>query len=112
MSKKTPYDETPGNTIMSQAASDRYAYDVGCAVLDVDFAARKMFEDDGCCKSIRFRAPEFVRGEWLAVVTKRDAEGDVVAFVSAPDLVDCVKALGAKLRNGTMSWKEDQYAGQ
>lgn len=99
----------PGNTWMEQAAFDRMVYDVGKSLMQLAESLSKMNSGTERLVALKLRAPKGPGGEWLAVVSTLVDDERFVAFSSGVDFVVCLQTLGARLRNGSLKWKEDQY---
>jgi hypothetical protein len=57
------------------------------------------------------RGPEYEGGEYLVTVRGVDHEGArVVAFHSATSLMEILCGVSARLQNGSLAWKADQWA--
>lgn len=61
-------------------------------------------------KGFSVKAPPEERGEYLLVLRGLDPEGvPVVSFTSATTLEECFRSAVARMRNGQMRWREDEY---
>jgi len=57
------------------------------------------------------RGPAVRNGEFLITVRGVDHEGlPVVAFHGATDFGEALRGISARVNNGTMKWKADEYA--
>ena len=57
------------------------------------------------------RAPRSREGEYLVVIRGEDNEGmPVVAFNSGHSIGEAVRGVEARLSNGTLRWREDEFA--
>jgi hypothetical protein len=60
--------------------------------------------------SLRIRSPRDKDDDFLVVLRGEGSSGEkVVAFHGALSLPEAIGGTGARLRNGTLSWKVDQY---
>lgn len=100
----------PGNALQEQADMDRRTLKLGIAVRQLEHWCEKLVPDHGIVKAIRFKAPRSVGGEWLVVVQVSTEKGGVVGFHSADDFSEAVKGLSSRLRNGSIKWRDDEYA--
>ncbi len=107
---KQEYLELPGNSIMSQAAMDRFVYNNGRAVLSIEHYAYTSFREGARMKALRFKCPDGPHGEWLCVATAQIDGVDLVCFTSGASFDDVLRNVGNRLANGSMKWKDDEYA--
>ena len=57
------------------------------------------------------RGPQYRGGEYLMVARGLDDSGaPIVSFHSALDIGEVVRGLEARLRNGTLKWRPDEFA--
>lgn len=110
MAGKQKCVEVPGNAYQSQVNYQAYRMKVGDAVLDMGRAMERLFEEDVRVKAVRFKGPAVAGGPWLAVVTIDTSEGGKVAFSEGDDFEVCVRTLSNRMRNGSIKWKDDEYA--
>lgn len=101
---------TPGNTMQSQADFDHMLYKIGVAISRLERWCSTDVPEGVYVKSIRLRAPQNPEGEWLAVVSISTENGGKVGFHSAEDLTAVLSGLSNRLRNGSIKWKDDEYA--
>lgn len=100
----------PGNTVASQAEFDRMVYGYGKALMTLAHMCREYDDAGNTVKAIKFKTPKDEGGDWLAIVTV-DLDGSAaVAFVFGDTLMTCVSSTAARIRNGSIQWKADQYA--
>ena len=65
---------------------------------------------DAVLGSLTIRPPSVEGGDWL-LVCRMSLEGRPhVGFITGHDVAACLRSLVAKLENGSMKWKEDEYA--
>lgn len=67
-------------------------------------------DDEGFIKAIRFVPASPVRAENLLVITAFWDGADVVAFQRGFSLAECLQGFINRLGNGSIKWKEDEYA--
>jgi len=60
-------------------------------------------------RDLRIRPPTGGRVEWLGVVRAYQDDGRVVGFCSAGSFDACLHLVCARLLNGSMKWKVDEY---
>lgn len=70
----------------------------------------KLDEDELTIKAIRIRYPEFPGGEYFLVITADVADKPCVAFSVGQGVLDVILVLAHRQMNGSLKWKEDQYA--
>lgn len=108
--KKRNSLEEPGNVLATQANIDRVLAKAANAL----FVASECFDVPErvgyLVKSIRFKAPEEPGGEWMAVMTIMDEEGQKVGFHSGGDFSETLVGLCNRIRMGKMKWRKDEYA--
>lgn len=107
MSKST---DVPGDAMQSALNYQRMVLKLGNKLIDLEVAVSKLHEDGVTVKMIKLKASPNPNGDWLAIVTASTENGEVVAFHSSDDLSSTITGVGAKLRNGSLKWKEDEYA--
>lgn len=105
----TKYDEVPGNAMQSQAVFDREVFDTGRRVFDISGFIHRGASDRFVVRSIKFRAGPVPGAEWLVVVTAYSPDGPVVAFHQGADFKTALIGLAARLKNGSLKWKVDEY---
>lgn len=99
----------PGNTVASQAEFDRHVYTYGQAMLSLGHIAHKYQQSGNAFRAIRFKAPQDIGGDWLAIVTVHLDGAPAVAFVFGDSLAACLVTVVNKIQNGSIRWKEDEY---
>lgn len=102
-------NEVPGNARLSQALFDKVVWQCGMDVFKLHGRIEEMRDDDMFVKSIRFRFSETEGGDVMAIITADMQSGPMVAFHGASNLRDAITGLSARLVNGSLKWKEDQY---
>lgn len=109
MSKKLNV-EVPGNVLATAALTARLLERTGHRV-HMAMLAMINYEEQGLkIVRITFKAPGDVNGEWLGIITAQSENGGVVAFHSGDGFVSTVEGLLNRLNNGSLKWKEDEYA--
>lgn len=61
----------------------------------------------GELRSLRVRFPTEEEPSTLLIVRVSTEEGPMISFVGAFSLVDALLAWGARVKSGTMKWRED-----
>jgi hypothetical protein len=56
------------------------------------------------------RAPKVQGGEFLLVIRGIEEDVSVVAFHSSTDLTEAFRSLEARINNGSLKWRLDEYA--
>lgn len=102
--------EVPGNTLESQRLFDREMIKIGRAVLSLQSRLEHMADEGVEVKALRLTYRNGVHGEVLCVVTAGTESGGIVAFHSADGLGEVLKGVSARMVNGSIKWKEDEYA--
>lgn len=104
--------DVPGNTMESQRLFDEQLRNIGRSVLMLE-SGLKILEDSGIVvKALRFVHNGGSRGDILCVVTAHTETGGIVSFVSGVDLSATIRTMSNQIRNGSIKWKEDQYANE
>jgi len=102
--------DIPGNAMASQLAFQKIILAHGTALARIDHLVAKGLAGDIHITTIRLRAPSVEGGEWLAVVKATTENGNIVGFHGGTGLGDLVSGLANRLNNGSIKWKEDEYA--
>ncbi len=102
--------EVPGNILASAALTDRILTKVGLAVHMSQHTMERMSEEGMVVIRITFKAGSGVHADWLAIIAVKTEGGGIVAFHSAPSFPATVEGLCHRVNNGSLKWKEDQYA--
>jgi len=85
------------------AASGRAVSDLGLSMCDPGRVGARI-------TGFSVRPPKEDRGEFLMVLRGLDDEGlPIVAFSSATTLDECFRGVVARLRNGSLVWRADQF---
>lgn len=105
----TKHKDIPGNTLQSQLVFDRELHKVGLRVFEIDDFIHKSVRDKFVVRAIKFRAGKVPGAEWMAVITAYSPDGPVVAFHSGESFKELVVGLAARLKNGSLKWKADEY---
>ena len=108
----TQIKEVPGNTIATVAAVQKAMLQVANALYITEGRIEGLHEQGEIITGVRFRAPTQLGGEWLAVVSLLTTEGRFVGFHSDVSFVAAVRGVCNRINNGSMIWKDDQYAGK
>jgi hypothetical protein len=91
--------------------TDEYFKKAGMAMGDVDNAMQGYRNLVVEVTGLSIRGPVAQGGEFLCTVRGYDEEGmAVVAFHGAATLTEMFIGLSARLNNGSLKWREDQYA--
>lgn len=109
MSTKNGQD-IPGNAMGSAALHQRMLMASGRKLQQLEHSLENVMDEGVRINRITFKCGGDVRGSWLAIVTAVTAEGPIVTFHSAEGIVSTIEGLSNKLRNGSLKWKEDEYA--
>lgn len=86
---------------------------VGMAVMDLSAAMQGYRSWTMDVVGLSIRAPKVRGDEFLVTVRGLDSDGaPYVAFHSAVELDDALSGLHARLLNGSLKWRPDEYAGK
>lgn len=102
--------EVPGNVMATGAAVQKEMLKVARELYRFDDRQERLHEQGDVITSVRFRAPEMPGGEWLAVINLITSDGAFVGFHSDVSFVAAVRGVCSRVNNGSIKWKEDQYA--
>lgn len=103
--------DVPGNAIASFGAVERHMQMTGAALEELPRTFERLAElYDTEVRGISIRVGEVVGDEWLLTL-RADIEGRPhVTFHAATTPGELFRGLVARLRNGSVKWKEDSYA--
>lgn len=102
--------EQPGAALATAAMVDRVLSTTGHAIHELVHLLSAMEDEGNSVKALRLKPQGGVKGEWLAVITVSTPEGGIVAFHSGAALPSTIEGLRNRLRNGSLKWKDDEYA--
>lgn len=102
--------EVPGNVLATAAMTERILARTGLSVHKATYRMEVMLEEGIEITAIKFRATAGPTGEWLAIVTARTENNGVVAFHSGTSFAECLEGVCNRIVNGSLKWKEDEYA--
>lgn len=105
------YTEVPGNAVASAQLVEQEMVKLAVSLYKVEAHIERLIKEEVYLKSIRLRAPQVRGGEWLAVVSIEVSGEGKVGFHSADGLTTVLRGTAARLLNGSMKWKDDEYAG-
>lgn len=109
MSAKKVYD-IPGDAMGSAVMHQRMLLKSGQSLHNLAYGTEHMFDQGVRIRRITFKCGGDPRGSWLVIITVVTAEGPLVAFHNGEGLLSAVEGLAARIRNGSLKWKEDEYA--
>lgn len=93
-------------------SSSEYCVRVGKAIIELGRACEGYRNLAVQVIGFSIRGPQYRDGEYLVVARGLDEEGaPVVAFHSALDIGEVLRGLESRLRNGTLRWRPDEFAG-
>lgn len=93
--------------------SKEYYQRIGAAVVELGRACEGYRDLSMQVIGMSIRAPQFRDGEYLMVVRGLGQDGGMfVAFHSALDIGEVLRGVDARLRNGSLKWRVDEYAGK
>lgn len=102
--------EVPGNILATQASVDRVMRRAGGALYKIENSSERLREEGISVESIRLKMPAEQDGEILLVITASTESGGIVAFHRQAGIAACLEGLSSRLDNGSLKWKEDEYA--
>lgn len=102
--------EVPGNVLATAAMTERILVKAGVSLHKAAYRLEELEDEGVAIKAIRFVARGGATGEWLGVITCETENGAVVAFHSGDGFVNVVEGLCNKVVNGSLKWREDEYA--
>lgn len=103
-------NEVPGNVLATAAMTERLLSKAGLALYQAANSMDRLHEEEIHITAIRFKPRGLEAGEWLAVVTAEMDGSAVVAFHSGDGFVTTVTGICNRIMNGSLKWKEDEYA--
>lgn len=86
------------------------ARQIGTSVGRVDGALGRYADDDVFLRTVTIRAPEEGQGDYFVVSRWWVGGEQKVAFHSAGTFWEAVKGLADRMQNGSLTFKDDQYA--
>lgn len=102
--------EVPGSVLATAAMTQRILTKAGHAVHAASYRMETLEDEGVSVLRIAFKARGGPSGEWLAVIGAATHEGAKVAFHSADSFHGCVEGVCNRLMNGSLKWKDDEYA--
>jgi hypothetical protein len=61
-------------------------------------------------KQVKFIVKDDEGNDWLVIVTADGTDGPVVSFHGASSFEDALRGLIARIDNGTLKWRPDEYS--
>jgi hypothetical protein len=101
-----------GSAYLRQRAFDLECIKLGLKVRDYDHQIERMFEDDILVQGLSIRHPQDEGEDYLVTVRMIRAGEWFVAFHAAGSFHELLEGLVNRMRNKSLKWKEDKYAGQ
>ena len=102
--------DVPGNAMATAAKYQEFLMAVGKGWIDLTDALERLAEKEIWVDRITMRGDWDGQTDMLIVLAAAGTEGRVVAFHNVEDAITVWKGLAARIRNGSLKWKEDQYA--
>lgn len=107
MSKR---QDVPGNSIASELEYQRQMIRAAEQLLRLDRVLERLWDEGRRVLSMSVRMPREY-GDDVLVVIRCDYDGArEVAFVSSDSVLDAVRKAAASLENGSVKWRDDEYA--
>jgi len=98
---------------MSKASDFSYFTEGGRSLDDLGLALQDRQRFNVILRGFSVKAPLDEGAEFLLVLRGQAEDGTpMVSFTSATTLGECVRSCVARLRNNTMKWREDEFAGK
>lgn len=101
--------DVDGNAMASELAFQRQMLRMAEQYLRFEQVGSRLWSEDVELRNITVRMPKAAGGEYLVVVRADVNDSACVAFESADTFAEVVRRVLAKLENGTVKWKDDQY---
>lgn len=102
--------EVPGNVLATAALTERILSKTGHSVHMAGHAMSNMEQNGLSILRISFKATGSVDGSWLAIISASSENGSVVAFHSGDSFPSTLQGVCSRIVNGSLKWKEDEYA--
>lgn len=83
---------------------------IGQSIVNLERALERLDEEDFAIISITVNTVYGGRDDYMVVVRARAGDKRVVAFHSAATYWEAIKGAADRIVNGTLKFKEDQYA--
>lgn len=108
---KKPNRDIPGDAVASARQVSQYWFDIGVAIGDLDRYRETEHLDAPMLYEFRVKCdPDDAEG--VLVIAKGITEtGYVVGFHRGESIVEAVVGMSKRIKNHSLKWKEDQYAG-
>lgn len=101
--------DVPGNSRASELEYQRAMLRAAEQLMRFERVAERLDDQDCWLRSITVRLPGEARNTFLAVVRADNAGAPVVSFHEGDTLLECLRGMVARLENGSVKWKDDQY---
>lgn len=109
--KKGAPEDIPGNARGSAVLQAEYYYKVGLSVADIERARDHQGDDRPEVVELRIKC-DVADVEGVLVIIKGTHEHkEVVAFHRDDDVVNALRGVGNRLRNGSLKWREEKPYG-
>lgn len=102
--------DVPGNAVASAEAVTREYVRFAEEVYRADKLIERLDEADVWVHDLRFKAPDSEHGEWFVIVRATVSQKRCVGFHAGVSFQEALRGTLARLQNGSMKWKDDQYA--
>lgn len=104
--------DVPGNALETHRSIERIMLRTAKALYTTDRRVSDDYEGSLMLRHIKIKSPGLPGGEWFAVIAASIDGEAVVAFHSAPSFLEVVEGVCARINNGSLRWKVDQYANE
>lgn len=101
--------EIPGNSLGSQLEYQRQLIRLAESLLRFETVADSVFDRGDELMYISCRLKGSARSEYLLVLKARIGGVPVVSFHAAETLAEALRGLIARVENGSVKWKVDEY---
>ena len=110
MSKK-PERDVPGDSVASARAVTQYWYDIGSGLGGLDRYRANEGHDKPILYELKIKCDPSDEQGVLVMAKAYTEDGYVVGFHRGESVVEAVTGMARRIVNGTLKWREDQYAG-
>lgn len=102
--------EEHGTSRAGAAAFQRQLMRLGEAIYRFESLHEIMFDNEGYIKKLSIMPVSPIRGQFMMVVTGFLHGEHVVCFQQGSSLDDCLLSFINRWANGSLKWREDEYA--
>lgn len=103
------YKEEPGNAKASTLAYERQMVRMAQQFVRFDMMLERLFEDDIEVYGMSIKVPVSEGEDYFVVVRARVGNDRKVGFGNGASFAEALRGTLARIENGSMRWKDDQY---